>query len=924
MKLINKALLLVGCCVIFANAKTLPVEPSLVTGQLENGLKYTIKKHSKPAQRATLRLLVKAGSLEEDNDQKGIAHLVEHMAFNGTQNFQGNDLIKFLESIGVAFGSHLNASTSTTQTLYKLEVPLKNDNLEKSMLIFGDWAGRIDFTQKELDKERGVIQEEARSRNNVNFRLYQKAKDVIYADSKFKDRTPIGDMDIIQNIKLDRVKAFYDDWYRPELMHFVAVGDFDVKKVEELIKSTFKDFKNNSDRERASRFVPKKDITRVLVLKDNELTSSKVSVDFVGDYSAVVTEEDYKNALTRSIMTRLFNLKASEQLIKRNPAAKSIKMLSRKVGENLRTYSFYAGYTGLKEIPAYKELTNLVYSIEKYGFDKNDFKSIIKELETTNKESLKTLSNKTSGRYADQVVGYAVYDDIFVDEKFRIKLAAKLLKEITLEDVNKAYKKVLTYKSRLISFQTAENVEVSKRKIKKILKNARANVKEQIKTSELPQRVVTEKLTPAKIVDEKYNKKYDFYEFTLENGVKIAYKFNDYSKNSVSLAAFSRGGYSLYDTKDLTNAKYATNIISKSGLDKFNILEVQKIYSDKNVRVQPKIGRYSESLSGSSATKDFEFLMEGVYLLTQKHRFDENILENTKQMALANLKKENRVPEKKFGRELIEYFYDKNKRFTRLTKEEVESLNKDDLIRIYKDRFADLNNFMFIIVGDINKEEVKKYASIYLGNVPTQKRDETYNFRGIKPKQGKQEFVRYYNNQNISSISVTYTKEAPYSLEESIKLSAFRDVLSTKLRELIREEKSGVYGVSVKNSFQREPYAKSSINISFTCEPKRKDELIKYVNQAIKDIKTNTVEQKYVDSYIKKRVLGLEQAKKTGKFWASQIRSHYYYGDDLSKVDNYENLYQSITPIIIKETANKYLDTINVTYTQLNPKSMKK
>ena len=924
MKFIKKALLLLGCCAVFASAKTLPVESSLITGELENGLKYTIKKHKKPVERATMRLLVKAGSLEEDDDQKGVAHLVEHMAFNGTKNFQGNDLIKFLESIGVNFGSHLNASTSTTQTLYKLEIPLKNDNLEKAMLIFGDWAGGINFTQKELDKERGVVLEEARARNDVNFRLYLKAKDVIYEGSKYKDRTPIGDKEIIKNIKLERVKAFYNDWYRPELMHFVIAGDIDVKETEELIKKTFSYLKNNSKRQQASRVVPKVEKTRMLFLKDKELTSSKVSIDFVTDYKSIKTEEDYKEAITRTIMSKLFNTKASEQLIKRNPAARSIRLLSRKVGSNLRTYSFYAGYTGLKEIGALKELTNLMYSLEKFGFNKDDFNRAIKELKKSNKESIKSLENKTSGSYVGQITSYAVYDDIFIDEKYRIELTDKLLGQITLAEVDKLYKSILLLKSQLISYQVAPNIEISKKQIKKVIKNARNNVKKEVETSNLPQRIAIPDLKPAKIVKEIYNKKYDFYEFTLENGVKIAYKFNDYNKNSVGLSAFSKGGYSIYDTKDLTNAKYATNVITKSGLDKYNILDVQKIYSDKTVRIQPKIGRYSETLNGSSITKDFEFLMEGIYLLTTKYRFDDNILENTKQIALANLKKENRVPAKKYSRELMEFYYNGNKRFTNLSKEDIESINKEDLLKIYKDRFSDLNNFMFIITGDIDKESVKKYTSLYLGNIPTDKRKETFNFRGIKPLKGEHKFIRNFNNEDISSVSLSYSKEVPYSLEESIRLSAFKDVLSTKLRELIREEKSGVYGISVRNSFQREPYSKASITISFTCDPTRKDELVKYIKEEIENIKTKEVEAKYVNSFIKKRVLGLEQSKKTAKFWSGQIRSHYYYGDDLSKIDNYKNHYKSITPIIVKDTANKYLDTINIIYTELNPKTLDK
>lgn len=920
MKLFKQALFLIVCCVLSLNAKDLIVEKTLITGQLENGMKYTIKKNIKPEDKAVMRLLVKAGSLEEDDDQRGIAHLVEHMAFNGTKNFKSNDLIKFLESIGVAFGSHLNASTSTNKTIYKLKVPLKNDNLEKAMLIFKDWAGGINFTQKELDKERGVVLEEARARNDIRFRLYLKSKDVIYANSKYKDRTTIGDLETIRNVSLKRVKAFYDDWYRPEFMHFVIVGDFDVVKIENLIKTSFSELKNNSSRKRASRSVPKVDKTRILFIKDKELTSSSVSLDFFDDNRNLVNEDNFKELITRAVMLKLFNQKASEQLLKRKPAAKSIKMYSRKFASNLRTYTFLASYTGVKEINAFKELTNLMYTVNKYGFNKDDFKRAIKEMKTQNLESFKSISNKTSKSYANQISSYALYDDIFIDEQYNTDLTDIILKNMTLDEVNKDYKKVLNLKSRLIKYTVAENTQISKRVVKNILNSAKDNIKEQIKDPSLPDRILKEDLKPVKIIKEVYNKKYDFYEFTLENGVKVVYKFNDYNKNSVSLNSFSKGGFSVYDTKDLTNAKYASSLITKSGIDEYNILEVQKIYADKMIRIKPSIRRYSEGISGSTITKDFEYLLESIYLLTTKYRFDENILINTKYILLSNLNKEYRVPKKKFSREYINFLYKGNKRFTSLTKEELDTLNKEDLLKIYKDRFSDFNNFTFLIIGDISKEDFKKNITKYLGNLPTLKREESYNFRGIKPLDGQHSFIRNFNNENISTVSLSYSKETPYSFEEAIRLSAFKDVLNTKLREFIREEKSGVYGVSVKNSFMREPYSKTKISISFTCDPERKDELVKYIKEVINDLKTKEVEKKYLTSYRKKRLLAFEEGIKTPKFWMAQLQNHYYYKDDLSRIEKYEDLYKSITPLVIKNTANKYLNTEDILYTELNPK----
>ncbi|RBQ31929.1 hypothetical protein CRU92_03950 [Arcobacter sp. FW59] len=902
----------------------LPVEKSLITGKLENGFEYTIKKNEKPDNRASIRLLVKAGSLEEDDDQKGVAHLVEHMAFNGTKHFKGNDLIKFLESLGVSFGGHLNASTSTTQTMYQLDIPLEKDNLEKAMLIFSDWAGRIDFTQEELDKERGVVQEEARARNDIRFRLSQQSKDILYANSKYKDRTPIGDMKIIENISLERVKAFYDDWYRPELMHFVIVGDFDVKKVESLIKNSFKDFKNNSKRELSSRDVPLVDGTRFIISSDKELVSSSLGLSFYDKAEKLLTKDDYKDALIQSIVLRLVNQKAQEQKLKDNPIAKSISLRVGSLGENLGSYNFMVSYDENKDLQSFEELLKFIYTIDNLGFQKDDFIRIVKDMKISNKESLKTIKNRLSNSYADMIVQYISNDNLFVDEEYSIELKDELLDEITLDDIIKKYSEILDITSRIVSF-TTNNKNINETDIKSFLNRPKKDFldKEVYNQKVLPKTIVLEnELKPVKIINEEYDKKYDFYKFSLENGINILYKFNNYTKNTVSLEAFSKGGFSIYENiNDLTNAKFAVDVISKSGFNGFNILEVSKIYSGKTVKVNANIGRYYETINGTSSTKDFKYLLESIYLISNKFQVDDTILNNTKNNTISALKKDYLNPSKKFSDELINFTYINNLMFKPIEEKDVELVNKDDILKIYQNRFSDLNNFNFVIVGDIHKDEVKKYIEKYFGNLPTSSRNESYNFNEVKPLIGEQNFIRNYNNQNISSISLSFSKDLPYSIEETFYLAALSDVLSTKLREEIREEKSGVYGISVKNNFAREPYERASISISFTCDPKRKDELVADIKRIITDIQNKSVNIKYIDSFVKKRLLSFKDGKKGSRFWLNHLKNIYLYDESLDNIEKYETIYKSINPELINKMANKYLNLDEIFYTELNPKA---
>jgi len=905
----------------FGLSQELPWDKSLIKGELKNGFKYTIKKNSKPANKAELRLVVKAGSLEEDDDQKGIAHLVEHMAFNGTKHFKGNDIIKFLESIGVEFGSHLNASTSTDQTQYQLSIPLKNDNLEKSFLIFRDWAGDVVFNEKELDKERGVVLEEARSRDNAPFRIFKQAKDTLYQNSKYKDRTPIGDLDIIKNIKLDRVKAFYDDWYRPELMHFVVVGDFDVKKIEKLIIDNFSSLKNKSSRLKPSKIIPKVKNTRFLFTHDKELTSSSLGLYYFHNYKKVSSVEDFKNELTKTLALKLFNQSNSSILTKDNPIAQRITGMSRRMGENLKPYIFNASYQRMLELPVLNELVDSIYTIEKFGFDNYEFNAMKKDLISSNDESFKNREDTSSSSYAAKIASKALYNDIVIDEEFQYKLLQEYLSTLKIEDLKKAFSNILKTDSKLINYDLATQIKLSKRAIKKTIKKAAKNVTEPIIDPNLPEKILEEKLAKEPIKGEKYNKKFDFWELTLNNGTKVIFKKNNYKKNNVELYSYSHGGYSLLEDKDLLNAKFTANIIANSGIGKYSFKQLNRIYAGKRVTLRPYISRYSEGFSGNSSRKDFETLLEMLYLYHSKFTINKNILKNSKSISEYRLREANRDPKNKFSKEFQNFYYQNNKRFIQEEVKDIQTVSKDKILEIYKDRFGDANNFTYVIIGDIDYKEVKELASVYLANLPTKKREENFLDRNIKPINGTHNFIKNYENRNISTITFLYTLEKKFTPKDIVEASALKDVLKVKLRELIREEKSGVYGVSVNTSFARVPYNSTSIQISFTCDSKRKEELSSYIKEVIKEIKNEKTEDKYLQSFKKKKVIELEEAKKTASFWMNQLKNYSYFNDDLNEVNKYNSYFKNITAKDIKKKANEYFSSKNFIYTQLNPKS---
>ena len=924
MKLIKKYIVILSLLVSVLDAKELPVESSLITGELENGFKYTIKQNAKPAAKAEIRLIVNVGSLEEDDDQKGVAHMVEHMAFNGSEHFPKNTLITYLESIGVAFGSHLNASTSTKRTLYKLSVPVEKDNLEKSFLIFEDWAGGLSFEAQELEKERGVILEEARSRDNVNFRLYKQSKETLYANSRYKDRTPIGDLEIVKNIKIDRVKAFYDEWYRPEFMHLVVVGDVDVERVKELIKKHFTHLKNSSTRQRASRSVPKVNTKRVLFVNDEELPSKSVGIYYFNNLKKVTTVSEYKDKVLKSIALKLFNLENSQQLTKKGTILNTLRASSPKLGDNLSMSVFEATYDDGDDLNALAELTQAVYLNERFGFSKESFDAVVKSMQNANELAYKRVGKGESATYAKRVVGHLLSDSVFIDEKFNYELLKELLSGVKIEDVNSMYKQLLQSESQLISFSLQTPSKLSNKDISTTMQRAKRTIKKPKKRKKLPTKLLAKDLPAKKILKETHNDKYDFWEYELENGVKVIYKYNNYKKGNVNLFAYTKGGYSLVEDELLTNAKLSTNIISKSGTQEYTLKDIREINAGKEVSYRAYIKRYTQGFSGQSNKKDFATLLEFIYLAHTDYKVDTNVLENFIRVAKQQVIQQNKNPKVKFSKEFFDFYMKNNARFKQMEVEDLKSVNSKDSLEIYKESFQGVNNFVYIVVGDIDYERVRLLTSSYLGNLPTSSRVNEHKNRDIKPLKGKEEFIRFYETQNISTVGLTYTQEEPYSLEESIKLGFLKELLNVKLRELVREEKSGVYGVRVKNTFSRVPYGRATLSISFTCDPKRRVELNGYIQDVIKDLKESVVEEKYISAIKKKKLIAFEQNRKTAKFWQSRLLRYAYNKDDINEIDSYEKLYNSVNTKDLNKMAKKYLKEENLLYSELNPKGDKK
>jgi len=904
---------------ITLNAQKLATEHTLLQGRLENGFKYTVKENSKPTNRAELRLVIKVGSVDEDDDQKGVAHFIEHLAFNGTKHFSHNSLIKYLESIGIKFGQHLNAHTGYEETVYKLTIPLEKDNLEKSFLIFRDWADALNFNPKEFEKERGVILEEARSSNTLGLRLYNKSKHTILNNSEFLNRLPIGDKKTIKNISLKRVKDFYTKWYRPELMHFIAVGDFNPSRVEKLIKKNFSSLKNTNNTQQISRNIPDVNHTQVLSLTDPELTSNSLSVQYIDETIYPRNHKDIKDGVIEGIIYNLFNLKAEEQVLKKNPYATTIVLKNQKISNKKGSYAFAVTYREGNALNALNELYKIIFSFQKNGFSEENFNLVKKHRLALNEKKHKRLSDMKSKKIISSLVNSTINNSIFVDYEEKYQLKKKYLEEISLSEVETKFKQIIKIQNRVITFFTTNNCKISKKETLASIENAKKNLIDYKKIKKIPKKLLDENLTHQKISHKNYFKKVNIHEFILENGIKINFKKTNFTKNKLILYATSFGGTSLYSLNQLQHAKKASHFVQKSGIGKFSSVDIIKLLASKDISVNLNISKLTESIYSTANVADVESMFELIYLKIQQSKIDKIPANNYKQYLKDRVQKEDKNPKIKFQKERSLFYYKHNPRIQYDTPQNIEKLNNIQMINIFKDRFSDMNNFTFFIVGDIEVEELELLISKYLGNLPIKHREESFIEREKPFLQGKQKFIKTYNNENISNIEILFKSKLQFTKKTKILLNMMSSILNVKLRELIREEKSGIYGISVKNFIARIGKKDSNIKINFSCDPKRKEELIALVYETIDKLKKESITQEELHIYQKKFQKKYEIDIKENTYWLlNMIYSHQENSqiEDILKVPNFIN---KITTKEIKQIANDVF-LHNILQSELNPK----
>ncbi len=917
-KPITIVLLLLVCGMLFAQTaidytSPLPVDPDLRIGKLPNGITYYIKVNHKPEKRAELRLAVNIGSVQEDDDQQGLAHFTEHMAFNGTKHFKKSELVDYLNSIGMGYANGLNAGTGLDQTVYQLQIPTDNDEqFRKAFLILSDWAAGISFDTEELNKERGVIVEEWRGGQGADERMNDKQRKVIFAGSKYAERMPIGQLEVLQNFKPETIKRFYSDWYRPDLQAVVAVGDFDAAVVEQLIKDNFSSIPAKvKPREVILYNVPDNDSAKVVIATDKEASDTSVQLIWKHERTENKNAGDYRKSLVVNLYTQMLNMRLQELTQKAEPPFSMAFNYNYNMVRSKSNYAMMAVTTENGIMNGVSTLLTEAERVKRFGFTQSELDRA-KQIALRGAEKMLAEKDKQdSDRLVWRYVSNFTYGNPVMSVDQNVTLNKQLYSEITLEDVNRICGELITDKNLVIAVSAPEKEGLAIPGESDLL-----GLFAEVKEAEIApyQDIVNDEallkadLKPGKVVAEKIYAKPGIKEWKLNNGIKVLFKQTAFKNDEVMLKAYSPGGTNLYKLADLYNAREAAGIIVESGVNGFDATTLKKKLAGKIVSVEPYIYANEEGFNGNCSKADMETMFQLLYLYSTAPKLDEQSFTSWKSRTNSWMQNEALNPEASYNDSVYAVMFDHHPRAKNMKAEDLPNLDMKRILQIYRERFADFSDFTFIIVGSFDEQQLKWYCEKYLANLPAMGLKEKIKDTGIRYTKGKKVINVYKGQDEKSIVQFVTTGSCKFDDKIQSRMNNLTYLLNEKLRENIRETRSGVYFVGAWDTEKKFPIPTYEVSVFMQCSPERAKELSEAVISTLDSLKAGKIDEKYVN------VVKVTRQKK----WETDISENRWWMDSIYEkawnklpINGLLNDKQAIDKLSLKELqkiAKQYLN----------------
>ncbi len=926
-QLLTGLLMIINWLTLSAQSTIIPIDNNLKIGKLENGLTYYIKKNAKPEAKVELRLIVNAGSVLERTDQQGVAHFLEHMAFNGTTNFPKNELLNYLQKSGVRFGADLNASTSFDYTMYMLPISTSDETvLQNGYKVIRDWAGNLLLESDEIDKERGIILEEKRMRQNASMRTITQFYPVMLNNSLYSQRIPIGKEEIIKTAPQKAFTDFYKDWYRPNNMAVIAVGDIDVAKTEATIKNLFSNLKNPSTYPERPAIIPIEwhKTNTAEIVSDAENVNNTLSIYLDLKKSAATTSwEVYGTEKLQRIISDLFDGRLEEySLDPKSPIGGGGISLE---GSFFRGYQIGSISAIIKNSPV--EAMNLMMAellkAKQYGFTQQELDRVKKNIENSYSRYLAEKDKTESASYTFEYMQHFLVNEPIPGIEAEHKFITDFLHSLTLEKVNETVKAFNLNAPAFILYNATDALKnaVTKEELIATFEHSKNQKVEPYVEKNISYDLIEDQPTPGKIITTERNEILNSTTLSLSNGIRVVYKKTDFKNDEIILKGSQWGGYTNLSTDEIKAATYLS-LVSSLGLGNHKGSDMPKILSGVQAGVNTFASPTQFSLFGNSTINDFEKLLQMIYLKFTKVNFDTDEFEGIKETYAAQLGGIAKNPMAKFNDTLNKFRYNYTNRITKLpSTDEVRSLQINELAGTYKKLTSNLNGATLVFTGNIDETVFQTYIEKYIASIPTKSTTESINKSNlVKPINGKNIFTFKAGKENKSQISYSYYGEAVEVSEKDILAFALMgDILQIKTTDKLREEMGSNYSPGVNAGFTRPPVCTYNLFLSVSAAPENVEKITTAYDALIVSMINGSVSDDDMIKVKSQRIKVFETQSKTNGYWSNMLEQIQLYNIDGNNITTYVDRVNAITKEDIIAVAKKYLTDANTLKGIMNP-----
>ena len=908
----------------------LTIDPSVRKGVLENGITYYIRHNEEPKERASFYIMQNVGALLEEDNQNGLAHFLEHMAFNGTEHFPGKGIINTLQKNGVEFGRNLNAYTSFDETVYNIsEVPTTTDGLmDTCLLILHDWCNYLLLTDEEIDAERGVITEEWRTRRTASRRMFNEKMHLMMKDSKYTERDVIGSLDVIKNHDYATLRQFYHDWYRTDLQAIAVVGDFDVDSMEAKIKELFAPIPAvENPLERYYVTIPFKEAPIFGVVTDKEATRTSVNVTFKHEQTPKAERglAYYRLNIMRSLYEQMFSDRIKEIMQQEAPPFVSAYSAYAEYVNNLDLYYIETGAKKNEEDKALEAIMTENERVKRFGFTEGELERAKLNYLTSIESAYKQRDKISNDNFAREYARNFIDNEPIPGIEQELELVTAELPSISLKEINTLADAWISYEHMVVIVSGPEAEDV-----KHLTEEEAFGIIEQVRKAEIAPyedkvsgaSLLKEKPKGSKLIGTKGLPILKAEEWTLKNGTRIVYRFSDIEKDRLYVSAISKGGTSLYNIADLPSAEMA-GITAEFGLSDYDPTTLQKMLAGKTVSISPNINTLNEGLSGFSSPQDAETLFQLLYMTFVQPRFDSTIYKSKLQQYKTYIENKKNDPRSIISDKTALITTGNNPRTILFNDDFIAKISLEKIEKIYRERFSDGDDFVFFVTGNMTKEEIMPLVETYIGGIPVKRGSEDWVDNGVEMPDGQlKEAIKIDMETPKSTVLIKYA-DAPlsYTPENILYAKLLSDILDLRYTEKIREEEGGTYGVGVRCGVSQYPSNTASLSINFDCDPEKAHKLVPIIYAQLELIAKNgpTAEDlnKVVVASQKNRAQSFEQ----NKFWIGAMKAYYWNGLDVVSPSYHEDIIAKITPKDIQNFATELLKQSDMVELVFSPKT---